>query len=90
VDPASLALWPDILGYGNSSLMGCYAVLIREWLPTFSLITLPSSSGPRSRLLEPSDEGVTVHLNVDLSCTPKRLGVTSQKTASLTARLSGR
>ena len=81
VDPASLALWPDILGYGNSYLMGCYAVSIGE------LITLPSFSGPLSRLLEPEEEGIRVLLNVDPSCSPKRLGLTSQKTASLAAPL---
>lgn len=53
VDPASLAQWPDILDYGNSSLMGCYAVSIGEWLLTFPLTTLLSSSRPRIRLLEP-------------------------------------
>jgi hypothetical protein len=69
VDSASLALWPDILGYGNSSLTGCYAVSIGEWLPTFPLITMPSSSGPRSRFLEPEVEGIIfLMIVVDPSC----------------------
>ena len=87
VDPLSLALWPDILGYGNSSLMGCYAVSIGEWLPTFPLTTLPSSTGPRSRLFEPEDQGIIILLNVGPSCSPERLGETSRKTASLAAPL---
>lgn len=78
---ASLALWPDILGYGNSYLMGCYAVSTGE------LITLPSSSGPRSRRLEPEEEGITILRDVDPSCSPKLLVLTSQKTASLAVPL---